>query len=152
VSGHITVVGGQDKETRIVVRDWPDPRAPWRVRSTDQRGRELAIEGYSNFEQAVVASLVLHVEDRRPLLVREYAFEDRLVEADRPEVLGQLLLCARAVATRLHQNLEVGNGCLLWEVESGQLAELSRQYSWLAPVPRHRRPRRRGKRFLLWKP
>jgi hypothetical protein len=152
MSGPIDVSGGQSKETRIVVRDWPDPRAPWRVQSTDQRGRELAIEGYSNFEQAVVARLALHVGDRKPLLVRDHLFEERLVNADRPEVLGQLLLCARAVATRLHHELGVGNGCLLWQVESGQLAELSQRYSWFTTVPRHRKPHRRGKRFLIWKP
>jgi hypothetical protein len=152
MSKSIEVLGGRKKDTRIVVRDWPDSRSPWRARSVDQRGRELAIEGYSNFEQVVVANMVLHVEDRKPLMVVGYTFEPRLVVADRPEVLAQLLLCARAIATRLDQDLGVGNGCLLWQIDSHQLAELSKRYSWLSPVPKHRRPRRRGKRFLLWKP
>jgi len=103
VSKPIEVFKPRDGETRIVVKDWPDARSPWRVRSTDQRGRELEIEGWSNFRQAVVGRLALHVDGRKPLLViTGYSFEDGLLATEQPEVLGQLVLCARAVAVRLY--------------------------------------------------
>jgi hypothetical protein len=152
VAQPIHVSEPRENETEILVKDWPDTRAPWKVSSTDRRGRELKIEGYSNFEQRVVGHLMLHVpKDRKPLLITGYSFEDHLIEYDRPEVLGELVLCARAVATRLYEDLEVGNGCLLWQLESRRLAEISRRFPQFEPVPRRKRPRP-GKRYLLWRP
>lgn len=139
-------------ETEITVKDWPDTRAPWRVSSTGKRGRELQIEGYSNFEQCVVGHLMLHVpKHRKPLLITGYSFEDNLIEYDRPEVLGELVLCARAVATRLYEDLEIGDGCLLWQLDSRRLAGISRRFPQFEPVPARKRLRP-GKRYLLWRP
>jgi hypothetical protein len=151
VSQPIEVFRRRKDETQILVKDWPDARAPWRVRSTDRRGRELEIEGYSNFQQLVVGRLVLHVDGRKPLLIKRYGFEDHLIVSERPEVLGQLVLCARAVATRLYEDLDVGNGCLMWQLESNRLAETSRRFPQFEVVPRRRRLRP-GKRYLVWRP
>jgi len=138
-------------ETHIRVKDWPDARAPWRVRTTNRRGRELEIEGYSNFKQLLVGHLVLHVGGRKPVMITEYGFESHLLTADRPEVLAQLVLCARAIATRLYDDLGVGNGCLLWQLESKRVTEISKRFPRFEPVPRRKRPRP-GKRYLLWRP
>jgi hypothetical protein len=151
VSQPIQVSERRKDKTEIFVKDWPDARAPWRVRSTDRRGRELEIEGYSNFKQLVVGHLMLHVNGRKPLTITGYSFEDHLIEYDRPEVLGELVLCARAVATRLYEDLKVGNGCLLWQLESKRLTEISRRFPQFEAIPRRKRPRP-GKRYLLWRP
>ena len=152
MSKPIEVFKPRDGETRIVVKDWPDARSPWRVRSTDQRGRELEIEGWSNFRQAVVGRLALHVDGRKPLLViTGYSFEDGLLATEQPEVLGQLVLCARAVAVRLYEDVGIGDGCVLWQLESRQVTEISKHFPQFEALPRRRRLRP-GKRYLLWRP
>lgn len=151
VSAAIQVFKPRDGETNILVSDWPDARAPWRVRTSDRRGRELEIEGYSNFKQMPVARLVLHVNGRKPLMITGYSFERDLITSDRPEVLGQLVLCARAVATRLFEDLGVGNGCLMWQLESQRIAAISRRFPQFEPLPRRKRLKP-GKRYLIWRP
>jgi hypothetical protein len=151
VSQPIHVSEPHKGETHVLVKDWPDARAPWRVQTEGQRGRELTIEGYSNFKQLVVGRLVLHIAGRKPVMITGYSFEEHLLTTDRPEVLGQLVLCARAVVTRLHEDLGVGNGCLLWQLESKRIAEISRRFPSFEALPRRKRPRP-GKRYLLWRP
>jgi hypothetical protein len=136
-------------DTRILVSEWPDTNAPWRVSSSDHRGRELEISGYSNFSNRVVGHLTLHLDGRKPLLITSYRFEDHLVEADRPEVLYELVLCAREIAKHLHNVLDVGTGALMWQVESKSLPELSRRFKRFETVPRRKRLRP-GKRYLIW--
>ncbi len=151
MSEPIEVFKNREQDTQIRVRDWPDVRAPWRVRSVDRRGRELQIEGWLNFEpQTVAGRLTLHVDGREPLTILRHEFEDDLVASLRPEVLGQLVLCARAIATSLRDDLGVGDGCLLWQLESTQIREISRRFPQFEALPRHRRPRPR-KRYLIWR-
>jgi len=119
------------------------------VQSTDKRGRELAIEGYSNFRDQLVGRLTLHVDRKKALMIIGYSFEDHLITFERPEVLGQLVLCAQAIATRLHRELQVGTGSVLWQLEVAQLAGISRRFPQFDVLPRHKRFRR-GKRYLIW--
>ncbi|HEV2998780.1 MAG TPA: hypothetical protein VGX16_06695 [Solirubrobacteraceae bacterium] len=151
MSPPIHVFEPREGETHISVRDWPDARAPWRVRSADKRGRELEIAGYSNFKDQLVGRLTLHVDGRKPLMITRYSFEEHLITFARPEVLGQLVLCAQAIATRLHEDLKVGNGSLMWEMEGRQLAEISKRFPQFGVLPRRKRFRR-GKRYLVWRP
>jgi hypothetical protein len=151
VSKPIEVFKPRHGETQILVKDWPDARAPWRVRSADQRGRRLEIEGWSNFQQIVVGRLALHVQERKPLVITGYSFEDGLLVTEQPEVLGQLVLCACAVATALLDDLGVGDGCVLWQLEAKQVTEISKQFPQFEAVPRRRRLRP-GKRYLRWRP
>ncbi len=151
MSKPIEVFKPRNGETGIVVKDWPDAKSPWRVHSSGQRGRGLEIEGWSNFQQVVVGRLALHVDERKPLLITGYSFDDGLLATEQPEVLGQLVLCARAVAIRLFDDLEVGDGCLLWQMESKQVAEISKHFPQFEAIPKRRRLRP-GKRYLLWRP
>ena len=49
-------------------------------------------------------------------MIADYRFESYVHTADRPLALVQLVLCARAIARRLHSDVDVGNGGLLWEL------------------------------------
>lgn len=138
------------KDTRIEVSERPDPRAPWRVNSADRRGRELEITGYNNFDQRVVGRLTLHVDDKKPLLITKYRFEDHLLVSERPDVLGQLVLCARSIATKLHEKLHVGNGCLMWQLDNARLDAIRPYFPDFEPISK-RRPLKRGQRYLLWR-
>jgi hypothetical protein len=143
--------------TRIQVADWPSPHEEWCVRTVDPpRGRNLEVVGPSKFKRRVCAHMRLHVQKGRgPLMIADYRFESYVHTSDRPLALVQLVLCARAIARRLHADIDVGNGGLLWELEERRFDEIinagvNRRIPQFEPVPKHRRPQPR-RRYLLWR-
>lgn len=104
--------------------------------------------GYHRFQtNQPVGSIQLHVTSRRPLLVTEYALADTLISGDRAEVLGDLILCAEAVARQLHQSRKIGNGCLEWQLDPGPYEGVCRLFPDFKPA-RKRNPLKRGKKYL----
>jgi hypothetical protein len=148
VSQPIHVAGRSGRSTRIVVRDWPESRAPWRVATVDDRGRVLEVVGWHRFvTDQSVGQLELHVESRRALLITRYMLADTLINEERLVVLGALLVCAQDVATQLRTNLSVGTGCLEWQLDSDQVENIRRLFPGFSTTPKLHRLKR-GKRYL----
>jgi len=150
VSKPIEVFGGSGKETRIVVRNWPDTRSEtlWKVGTLDARGRHLQVEGWHRFEEAQpVGSLFLHVPERGALMIATYGLVDTLIEDERPAVLGAMVGCAQDIAVELEAKLNVGNGCLEWQLEESQIGRMYALFPTF-DVFRKREGLRRGSRYL----
>jgi hypothetical protein len=150
VSKPIEVFGGPSKETRIIVRNWPNALSEtlWRVGTVDPRGRHLQVEGWHRFEKAqVVGSLALHVESREPLIITSYWLVDTLIEDERPAVLGALIGCAQDVAAELHTKLGVGNGCLEWQLDESKIPQIHALFPSFEII-RKRKGIRRGSGYL----
>lgn len=152
MSEPIQVSGRSRKNTRVTVRDWPDLQATWRVSTIDGRGRTLHVVGWHTFvPNQEVGTLTLHVDNRKALLITGYSLASTLVERERPEVLGALVACAQRVATRLHEDLKVGDGCLDWQLESDKVGYINRLFPDFSTTRKTHRLRR-GKRCLRWSP
>lgn len=135
-----------------MVRDWPDREADWRVKTTSQDGRQLSVVGWHSFSPEVpVGRMNLHVSQRRALLIVGYALVDTLVSGDRADALGALVACAAAIAQRLKADLNIGNGCLEWQLEPGRMAAIQQAFPNFKPT-RKRNPLKRGKRYLRLDP
>lgn len=149
----IKVTGGIGKDTRIIVRDWPDRQAPFRVRSADDRGRTLHAVGWGNFDpDCVLGTLDLHVSDHDPLMIVGNGYSGEVIEKNRPYVLASLVLCAQAIARELHEQLSVGNGCLMWQLDFRQFGEIRRRFDYFEVVGKRRSRLLPGKRYLRWCP
>jgi hypothetical protein len=149
----IEVIGSAEQNTRIVVRDWPDPQATFRVRSAGDRGRTLQAIGWGNFDpDCLLGHLTLHVENRDPLMITAHHFSDNVITVNRPYVLARLVLCAQAVATRLSDELNVGNGCLLWQLQHRQFGDIRKKFDYFEVVGKRHARLWPGKRYLRWCP
>jgi hypothetical protein len=95
-----------------------------------------------NFSQReIVGSITLHIERRASALIRAYELAPSLITAERPEVLITLVAAAQAVATKLHDELNIGDGCLDWHVPHTRTNAARQLVPGFAPV---RGRRRRG--------
>jgi hypothetical protein len=131
-----------------VVHDWPQPRASWRVATVDDRGRTLEVVGWHQFAiDQSVGQLELHVENRKALLITRYKLADTLINQERPEALGALVVCAQDVATALRTNLRIGTGCLEWQLDSDRVGDIRRLFPGFSTTPKLHRLKR-GKRYL----
>jgi hypothetical protein len=87
------------------------------------------------------------VDSRRALLITRYKLADTLIDQERPEALGALVVCAQDVATALRTNLRIGTGCLEWQLDSGQIDGVRRLFPGYSTMPKLHRLKR-GKRYL----
>lgn len=150
VSKPIEVFRRNDGSTGIKVRNYPDGRAHLRVRSAGGDGRRLEALGWANFRRSrVLGHIVVHIEDRRPLLITEFGWEEHTLEAESDEILGRLLVCAESLALELHDKLGIDDGWVDWQVADSQLSGISALYDRYKPVARRVR---RGMRCLRCAP
>jgi hypothetical protein len=150
VSKPIEVFGTSRHETQIAVRNWPNAgsEALWMVGSTDPRGRCLQATGWHLFETAQpVGELSLHVPNKGPLMIVSYKLVDTLIQDEKPDVLGAMVGCAQDVAIELQSKLNVGNGCLEWQLEESQITRIHALFPTFNVV-RKRQGFRRGSRCL----
>lgn len=90
----------------------------WRVDTADQRGRTLQVVGWHRFQRDVcVGTMQLHIDDRKSLMIVGYELTDTLIRDERPDALGAMLLCTQQIATRLKEELSVGDGCVEWQLD-----------------------------------
>lgn len=156
VSGVIRVSKVGSGETEIAISNWPDRSADWRVSTVDRRGRELHVVGY-HFghggwrDGQAVGDMTLHVDSRKPLMIRRYKLADTLVQGERAEALASLVLCVQAVAVQLRAELRVGTGCVEWQFDRHKADDIHRQFPAFQPS-RKRNPLRRGQRYARWCP
>lgn len=149
-AGRIHVSGGKGKDTHIKVQEWPNPRAAWRVGTTDDRGRYLEVVGYHRFtEGAAVGSMQLHFDGRKPLTIVSYNVADTLVRLERPVPLGAMLLCAQRIAVELQERLGMGNGCLEWQLDHKRIDAVHTLFPDFERVNKPlKQLHRRGMRYL----
>lgn len=120
----------------------------WRVATADDRGRTLEVLGWHRFAtDQSVGQLELHVESRRALLITRYILADTLINQERPEALGALVVCAQDVATALRTNLDIGTGCLEWQLDNDRVEDIRRLFPGFSTTPKLYRLKR-GKRYL----
>jgi hypothetical protein len=146
-------LSGSGKRTRISVTDWPDRHGPWRVATADDRGRQLEVVfGWHNFlvDQSV-GHMVLHITSRNALLITDYRLSSSLLDGDRTEALGAMVLCSQAIAGRL-QVIGVGNGCLDWQFDDHLQDDVYRLFSGFRSAQKRRGRRSRGKQYARWSP
>lgn len=128
-----------------MVRDWPSENAVWRVSTAELHDRRLQVRGWAAWKDDQLAgTLDLHITSRKALLIRDRWIADTLLTVDRADALAAMVACAEQIAVRLKAN-GVGNGCLEWELEHGDLDYIQRLFPDYEP---RKRSLRRGKRYL----
>jgi hypothetical protein len=80
-------------------------------------------------------------------MIVSYKLVDTLIDDEKPDVLGAMVGCAQDVAIELQAKLNVGNGCLEWQLREAQIAAISALFPTFKVV-RKRRGFRRGSRCL----
>lgn len=151
MSNPIHVSGKSHRNTRVTVKDWPDLRATWRVGTIDRRGRRMQVVGWHRFSQdQQVGTLDLHIDSRKALMITGYSLIDTLIVGEQPEVLAALVACAQQVAIRLHDDLNIGDGCLDWQLENDKVGYIHKLFPDFNPTRKTHRLRR-GKRCLRWR-
>jgi hypothetical protein len=144
----IHVSGSSATTTEIVVRDWPDKQASWCVATSTRKGRVLHVVGWHRWaEGQVVGRLELHVHDQRSLLITRYSLVEDLIENERVEVLGALVVCAQEIALVLHNDLSLGDGCLEWQLDHSKVDAIQHLFPGFCSAPK-RNPTRPGQRHL----
>ncbi|HTZ87413.1 MAG TPA: hypothetical protein VMB05_12170 [Solirubrobacteraceae bacterium] len=134
------------RRTKITVRDWPSERADWRV-SSEKDGRKLRVHGWSNLKpDQPVGELKLHVT-RKSLLITGRWVADTLLTNEQPYVLATMVVCAEQIVVELRQ-AGVGNGCLEWQLEPGDVEYIQRLFKDYEPSDAAKRTLKRGKRYL----
>ncbi len=122
-------------ETRIVVKEYPNPQAALKVFSADDRGRRLEAVGWNNFEQTrVLGHIELHVDAKKPLMVVRYGFETHTLETERAEVLARLLVCTETIAVHLREKLAIDAGWVDWQVPERNLPAITALYGPYKPT------------------
>lgn len=123
----ITVVRGH---TSVTVTSWPYAQHTYVVNSTTRSdgaaNRGLRVSCWfgqhttSGFVTGVgtAATIDIHVDGRRPLLLYNHEVSPSLVETDRRNVIGNVVACAVDVADQLHSGWGIGTGTVEWRFAS----------------------------------
>jgi hypothetical protein len=80
-------------------------------------------------------------------MIVSYKLVDTLIEDEKPDVLGAMVGCAQDIAIELQSKLNIGNGCLEWQLEESQIARVQALFPTFTVV-RKREGFRRGRRYL----
>lgn len=98
-----------------------------------------------------VGRLDLHVSQRRALLIVRYELVGTLIRGERADALGALVACAAAIAQRLKTDMNVGNGCLEWQMEPDRAIAMQQAFPGFRRV-RKTKPLKRGMHYLRLDP
>jgi hypothetical protein len=155
----IQVEGGRRrgrKKTRIRVDRWPqhDGRG-LRVSTQEDKkdGRILLATGYANFRNdQCLGSATVHVPGRKEpsLLITDLEVSRDLISETRRDAVLGLLACALDTAGELKAKLNVGDGCVEWQVSESEVKAALDLAQGFEPIdPNSKRAKRlRGRRIL----
>jgi hypothetical protein len=80
-------------------------------------------------------------------MITGYWLVESLITDEQPQVLTSLVTCAEQIASRLHERVRIGNGCVEWQLDTRNAVYIQRLFPRYGPSSRTH-PLRRGKIYI----